>query len=81
MGSLTSGPLNVRRWVLQERVLASRTIHFTQEQIYWVCDQLTLGEDGRTEFHSDSLRHILSAFPSLHLQYLARKLSPSQFLL
>jgi hypothetical protein len=80
VGSVTSGPLNARGWVLQERVLASRTVHFAQEQLYWECDQLTLGEDGRTEFHSDSLRHILSPLPLLHLQYLAVNESPSQLL-
>jgi hypothetical protein len=80
VSSVTSGPLNVRGWVLQERVLASRTVHFAQEQVYWECDQLTISEDGRTMFHHDSLRHILSPLPSLHLQYLARNQSPSQFL-
>ncbi len=31
------GPLNSRAWVLQERALARRTIHFTDNQIYWEC--------------------------------------------
>ncbi|KAJ3547792.1 hypothetical protein NM208_g1319 [Fusarium decemcellulare] len=31
------GPLNKRGWVLQERVLARRTIYFTDKQIYWEC--------------------------------------------
>ncbi|RTE84026.1 hypothetical protein BHE90_001452 [Fusarium euwallaceae] len=31
------GPLNKRGWVLQERVLARRTIFFTDKQIYWEC--------------------------------------------
>lgn len=29
--------LNKRGWVLQERVLSRRTIHFTSNQIYWEC--------------------------------------------
>lgn len=31
------GKLNQRGWVLQERALSRRTIHFTSTQIYWVC--------------------------------------------
>ncbi|PQE28270.1 tol protein [Rutstroemia sp. NJR-2017a WRK4] len=33
------GPLNQRGWVLQERALSCRTIHFTENQIYWECGQ------------------------------------------
>ena len=32
-----AGPLNQRAWVLQERVLSRRTIHFTRNCIYWTC--------------------------------------------
>ncbi|KAH8593154.1 heterokaryon incompatibility protein-domain-containing protein [Bisporella sp. PMI_857] len=32
-----AGPLNKRAWVLQERVLSRRTIHFTRNCIYWTC--------------------------------------------
>jgi hypothetical protein len=31
------GSLNKRGWVLQERVLARRTIYFTDKQTYWEC--------------------------------------------
>lgn len=31
------GELNKRGWVLQERVLSHRTIHFTATQLYWEC--------------------------------------------
>ncbi|KAI0532296.1 hypothetical protein GGR58DRAFT_507576 [Xylaria digitata] len=33
------GELNKRGWVLQERALARRTIHFTSEQAYWECGE------------------------------------------
>jgi hypothetical protein len=33
------GPLNKRGWVLQERVLAHRTIYFTNKQTYWECGE------------------------------------------
>lgn len=31
------GVLNTRGWVLQERALLRRTIHFTSTQVYWEC--------------------------------------------
>jgi len=30
-------PLNKRGWVLQERILSKRTLHFAASQIYWEC--------------------------------------------
>lgn len=32
-------PLNTRAWVLQERVLAPRTLHFGADQVYWECNE------------------------------------------
>jgi hypothetical protein len=34
---LAEAGLNQRGWVLQERVLSRRTIHFTSRQTYWEC--------------------------------------------
>ncbi|KAF5597145.1 serine threonine kinase [Fusarium pseudocircinatum] len=34
---LESAPLNTRGWVMQERALSRRTIHFTKTQVYWEC--------------------------------------------
>jgi hypothetical protein len=31
------GTLNTRAWVLQERALSRRTLHFTDRQTYWEC--------------------------------------------
>lgn len=31
--------LNTRGWVLQERALSRRTIHFTSTQVYWECGE------------------------------------------
>lgn len=31
--------LNTRAWVLQERVLSQRTIHFSANQMYWECGE------------------------------------------
>ena len=36
-GHVLDGALNKRGWVMQERVLARRTIYFTDTQTYWEC--------------------------------------------
>ncbi|PMD41094.1 HET-domain-containing protein [Hyaloscypha variabilis F] len=36
--------LNKRGWVLQERVLSRRVLHFAKEQIFWECRQLRASE-------------------------------------
>lgn len=34
---VSSGPLQSRGWVFQERMLAPRTIHFAKDQVFWEC--------------------------------------------
>jgi hypothetical protein len=41
---LMSAPLNRRAWVLQERLLAPRVLHFGAGQIFWECKRGTLCE-------------------------------------
>lgn len=36
---ITTSPLNSRGWVLQERLLAPRVLHFSPRQISWECSQ------------------------------------------
>jgi len=36
-GDLADEPLNRRGWVLQERLLSPRTIHFTSSEVIWQC--------------------------------------------
>lgn len=33
-------PLNVRAWVLQERLLSPRVLHFCRDQLLWECNEL-----------------------------------------
>lgn len=42
---LEFSPLNERGWVLQERILSPRTIHFTATQLVWECQQYYQLED------------------------------------
>lgn len=37
-------PLNQRAWVLQERMLAPRVLHFDADQLVWECSELTAYE-------------------------------------
>lgn len=39
-------PLSNRAWVMQERMLSPRTIHFTPTQIYWECRSFFWAENG-----------------------------------
>lgn len=42
--NLRNAPLHQRGWVLQERLLSPRTIHFGSEQIFWECEHHTACE-------------------------------------
>ncbi|KAI1076238.1 HET-domain-containing protein [Whalleya microplaca] len=61
--------LNTRGWVLQERALSRRTIHFTSNQIYWECgkgvhcETLAKLHNPQAAFLGDSF------FPNAVLQY------------
>ncbi|KAH8686159.1 heterokaryon incompatibility protein-domain-containing protein [Tricladium varicosporioides] len=37
--SLLDSPLVSRGWVLQERVLSCRNLHFTQKEVFWECQE------------------------------------------
>lgn len=38
--SITNAPLNRRAWVLQERMLSPRILHFAKNQVFWTCAEL-----------------------------------------
>jgi len=38
--NISQAPLNQRGWVLQERVLAKRIVHFGRDQVFFECSQL-----------------------------------------
>lgn len=41
---IDDGPLGRRGWVIQERALSSRTVHFAKSQVAWECRQLVCSE-------------------------------------
>ena len=53
---IADDPLNKRAWVLQERLLAPRTVHFTRPKIFWECKSLLASETDAcrlVEYHQD----------------------------
>ncbi|KAM7222946.1 hypothetical protein V8F06_001502 [Rhypophila decipiens] len=38
------GHVNTRAWVVQERLLSPRVVHFCQKQLYWECTELQASE-------------------------------------
>ncbi|KAL7916464.1 heterokaryon incompatibility domain-containing protein [Trichoderma velutinum] len=66
------GELNRRGWVLQERILSPRVLHFTRHQVFWECNSL-LASDIRPEGEpidpasAGDMRGILSASSSADL--------------
>jgi len=42
---IQDSPLNQRAWVVQERILSPRTIHFAEDMLYWQCTSHTASED------------------------------------
>ncbi|KAH8590213.1 heterokaryon incompatibility protein-domain-containing protein, partial [Bisporella sp. PMI_857] len=44
--NISQAPLNTRGWVLQERLLSRRVLHFATDQIYWECRSHAVAQDG-----------------------------------
>lgn len=42
--SVDDAPLNKRAWVLQERILSKRVLHFSRTQVFWECQELKASE-------------------------------------
>ncbi|KAK2598169.1 hypothetical protein QQS21_005720 [Conoideocrella luteorostrata] len=59
--------LNTRGWVLQERLLSRRILHFAKDQIYWECRVKAKAEDG-TDFPDHRDKRILFPLPGLMRQ-------------
>lgn len=60
--SIDRAPLNQRAWVLQERLLSRRTLHFATHQMYWECDGVFASEDG-TIYDPNPARRLKQSFP------------------
>jgi hypothetical protein len=45
--TIDEAPVNRRGWVLQERLMAPRVLHFCENQVAWECSQLEAAESAR----------------------------------
>lgn len=59
---IEQAPLNQRGWVLQERMLANKVIHFTDKEFFWECRELRASESFPTGYDASS-----AAKPLKHL--------------
>lgn len=50
-GNMMDAPLNRRAWVVQERLLARRLLHFGRTQLLWECHELDACETFPEAFH------------------------------
>ncbi|KAF1944137.1 HET-domain-containing protein [Clathrospora elynae] len=62
-------PINKRGWVLQERLLAPRVLHFCHNQIAWECSEFQAAE-GHTDMHLAARLHRTSIFQQGQLKHL-----------
>jgi len=51
---ISNAALNRRGWVVQERLLSRRILHFAQDQMYWECRSVARAQDG-TVFRPGSM--------------------------
>ncbi len=71
--SVDVAPLNTRAWVLQERLLAPRVLHFAEGQLFWECHGLDASQGFRASeqfpagiplrYYQDSRRQIFRQIP------------------
>jgi hypothetical protein len=45
--NVDDAPVNRRAWVLQERLMAPRVLHFCEDQMLWECSELDAAESYR----------------------------------
>jgi hypothetical protein len=65
--------LQRRAWVLQERYLSRRTLHFAEGQVFWECDQNPASETYRRGYPSKpSARGVLLTDFNLKRRYLSK---------
>ncbi|OTA77272.1 hypothetical protein M434DRAFT_402379 [Hypoxylon sp. CO27-5] len=64
---LLTCPLVRRGWCMQERLLATRLLHFGKDQMFWECQTQLMAEDGRKyndEFHT----HVMAEFMKIRIR-------------
>lgn len=62
--AIEHAPLGRRGWVVQERALSPRTLHFGKEQIFWECLDLQASEVCPRGFVEGTVMNRLKGFPT-----------------
>ncbi|KAK0743859.1 heterokaryon incompatibility protein-domain-containing protein, partial [Schizothecium vesticola] len=72
---VNTSPLSRRGWVLQERLLSRRTLHFAATQVYWECQETGTNRSyGRDYNLQETWRAIVTFYSTCSLTYLSDKL-------
>ncbi|KAF5544686.1 hypothetical protein FPHYL_10957 [Fusarium phyllophilum] len=58
-------PLSTRGWVMQERLLAPRTLHFSQHRVSWSCYSHNVNEDEDAELEEHEYRWFKRLEPNM----------------
>lgn len=69
---LGKAPLNSRAWVMQERFLAPRVVHFGESQLFWECHEQTASEMFPSQIPSHASRGVIGPGKSLDADYLVQ---------
>jgi len=68
-----NSPLCRRAWVVQERILAPRTLHFGGTQMFWECNNLAACESIPDGSECVSVKKTLSSFPGNVWQFIVEQ--------
>lgn len=68
--TVNDAPLNQRAWVVQERMLSSKTLHFTRDQLIWDCNEMLRFESSELELAAWTSRYSRSLGPKRNYHYL-----------
>ncbi|KAL9126458.1 MAG: hypothetical protein Q9217_004496 [Psora testacea] len=60
-----------RAWTLQEKALSRRTLVFTDEQVFWTCQQAYFCEESYFEVPSTIVKHYYTNVHKLNVQHLS----------
>ncbi|KAF4874882.1 hypothetical protein CGCSCA1_v005843 [Colletotrichum siamense] len=66
-----SAVLSTRGWVLQERILAPRVLHFGKSQVLWECNT-SVSSEAQPKFDKWKSVHVLLAHPDIRPNYKRR---------
>lgn len=77
---ITNSPLNRRGWVIQERLLAPRVLHFSPEQVSWECGECFSWEKASRHYsHQTPLDDHLDWIGYGNVEWSMQRVNPGEF--